>query len=131
MTGRAQALDEAGEIAHQQAGMRLAGGAEVAVHAQVDPQVAGLEPRAAACGERGRLGDLGDAEQAVVEGACLRLAAGRHRELHVIHADDRGRVACRVLARAARAHRRSTMRRAASAGVRTGMISKRTTSTTM
>src|SRR6185503_10104934 len=75
--GRAQPLDQARQIAHQQAGMGLAGGVELAVDPQMDPEGAGLEPRAAPRGERGRLRDLRNAEQPIVEGARLRLAARR------------------------------------------------------
>ncbi|MFD0540555.1 hypothetical protein ACFQY7_48875 [Actinomadura luteofluorescens] len=48
------------------------------------------EPGSAAPRERGRLGDLGEAEDAAVEGAEPVLAAGRGRELDVVHASDHG-----------------------------------------
>jgi len=54
----------------------------------VDLDRAALEPGPAAGRERRGLGELGDPEQARVERAGLRLAAGRHGELHVIDPDD-------------------------------------------
>ena len=76
------------ETADQQARVSFPRGAEVGVHAQVDLDRAALEPGPAAGRERRGLGQLGDPQQSRVEGARLRLAAGGHRELHVIDADD-------------------------------------------
>jgi hypothetical protein len=54
----------------------------------MDLDRAALEPGPAAGREHRGLGQLGDPEQSGVEGARVRLAPGRHGELHVIDADD-------------------------------------------
>ena len=88
VAGAPELFDQRVEPGDQQARVGLPRRAEVGVHAQVDLDRAALEPGPAASRERRRLGQLGDPEQARVEGARLRLAAGRHGELHVIDADD-------------------------------------------
>ena len=72
------------EVLDDQGRMRLARRAEVRLDAQVDLEGAAFEPAAAALGEDGRLLHFRDAEHALVEGAGLGLATGRHRQLHVI-----------------------------------------------
>lgn len=64
--------------------MRLARGPEVGLDAEVDLQRAGPHPQAAARGQDRRLGDLGHAQDAEVEGPARVLAAGRYRELYMV-----------------------------------------------
>ena len=68
--------------------MRLAGGPKLLLHAQMEGHRAIAEPRAPATGQLGRLGELVQAQDAAVEGARLRLAARRHRQLHVVNGID-------------------------------------------
>src|SRR4029079_532818 len=77
------------QIAHAQARMRLARGTKFGIHAEMDPDVAPLEPRATALAEFWRFHDLGDSEQPPVELARSLLAARRHRELNMVDSDDR------------------------------------------
>ena len=64
--------------------MRLAGGTEVVLDADMDLQPPGPEPGAAAGREGRRLGHLGHAEDVAVEPAQQVLAAGRAGDLHVV-----------------------------------------------
>ena len=64
--------------------MRLAGRAEVLLHAQVQLDAMTAEPAAAAGREHGRLGYFGQAEHAAVEVPQCVLAARRAGQLHVV-----------------------------------------------
>ena len=67
--------------------MRLSGGTEVGIDADMEFETPGLEPRATAAGERGRLPNLGNSEDPRIELARRVLTARRHRELNVVYAD--------------------------------------------
>lgn len=68
--------------------MRFLRGPELGFDAQMQLEVARLEPHAAAPGEIFGLGHFGEAEQTRVEVAGLVFFAGRHGELHVIERED-------------------------------------------
>ncbi len=72
------------QAADQQARMRLAGRAEVLLHAKVQLDAMAAEPAAAAGGEHGRLGQFPKAQHPAVEVAQCVLAAGRAGQLHVM-----------------------------------------------
>src|SRR5262245_59324307 len=69
--------------------MRLAGGDERLLHADVELHVAGAEPGAAARAKRRRVRQLDHLEKADVEGARLLLAARRRGDLDVVEAENR------------------------------------------
>jgi hypothetical protein len=68
--------------------MSLARRSKVRVHAEVDFQLAALEPAATARGEIGGFQNLRNAQNLRKERASARLPAGRHRELYVIETND-------------------------------------------
>jgi len=70
--------------------VRLAGGSEVPLDAEVDVEAApALEPHPAAAGEIGRLRHLPEPEGVRIEAPRLSLLALGHGELHVVEADER------------------------------------------
>ena len=77
------------QVVDDQAGMRLAGGRERLLDADVELLLADAEPAAAARPQRLRLRQLLEAEQLAVERARRRLAPGRRRDLDVVDPDDR------------------------------------------
>src|SRR5207244_13646801 len=72
------------EPGHEQAGMRLARGPEVLLHAEVELHAVAAEPAAAARGQRGRLRYLVQPEHVAVELAERWLAARWAGQLHVM-----------------------------------------------
>src|SRR5512138_1154694 len=68
--------------------MGLTRRAEIGLDAEVKLHDACLEPRAAALCQLWRLGELGEAEHARVEGARRCLAAGRHGDLNMVDGAD-------------------------------------------
>ena len=70
--------------------MRLAGGGEIGLDADVELLGAHLEPDAAAAPERLRFRDLVQPEQLAEEAARGGLAAGGGRQLNVVDAVDHG-----------------------------------------
>lgn len=69
-------------------GMRLGGGPEIGLDAEVDTHRLGLEPAAASLGEVRWLGHLGDTEEALVEVRGAFLAAWWHGQLHMVDTAD-------------------------------------------
>src|SRR5580765_5605552 len=88
VSGRPELPNEDGELSHQQPRVGLPGRSEVRIDAEVNLEVAALEPGSAAFRERGGLRHLGDPEQPRVELPRRVLATGGHRELNMIDADD-------------------------------------------
>ena len=68
--------------------MGLGGGLELRVDAEMELDAGGLEPAAAPPCQLVRLGNLGDAEQPLVEGDGVDLPASGHGELDVVESDD-------------------------------------------
>ena len=87
--GGRQAVAERVEIVDEQRGVGLAGRTEVGLDAEVHLDRSVVEPAAAARREVGRLGDVRDAEEPVVERDRRVLLARRHRQLDVIDRADR------------------------------------------
>src|SRR6185295_12559870 len=88
----AQRGDERRETVHAKTRMRLARRTKLRIHAEVDPDVALLEPRATALSELRRLRHFRNSKQSTVELARRLLAPGGHRELHMIDPFDRHRL---------------------------------------
>ncbi len=77
------------EVGGHEAGVRLERRDERLLDADVQFLAAGSEPATAAGRKRLGLRQLFETEQRTVEGTCLRLAAGRRRDLHMVDAGDR------------------------------------------
>jgi hypothetical protein len=91
LAGRPEPLDQPVEVGDQDAGVALAGGAEVVLDTQVQLQATGGEPRATPRGEHRWLGDLGHPQDAHEEGPGGLLLAGRHGQLGVVQPLEHGR----------------------------------------
>ena len=74
--------------------MALAPRAKVVLQPQMQLQGAALIPRAAAPDERGRLGNLGQAQHAAVKVFRALLLTARRRHLHVVEAEHHRRCIC-------------------------------------
>src|SRR5690606_31372565 len=77
-----------GQIADQQRGVGLAGGPETFLHTQMDLDLAVVEPAAAPIPEALGLLELGDAQDALVEGDGLLLLPRRHGQEDVVEPED-------------------------------------------
>ncbi|GAB3756208.1 hypothetical protein GCM10028864_38050 [Microlunatus parietis] len=88
-TGRRQPLRERVQIPDPDRRVGLAGRPEVVLDAEVQFVAGAAEPAAAAGGERGRLRDLGQAEQVGVVRAGGGLGVGRAGEQDVVQHDHR------------------------------------------
>jgi hypothetical protein len=84
-----QSLLEGTQILDHETWMRLAGGGERLLDADMQLLRPDPEPAAAARPQRIGLRQLLETEQLPVERACGPLAAGGRRNLHVVDADDR------------------------------------------
>ena len=86
----AQPVSPGIQMADQHARMRLAGRAEVLLHAQVQLDAVAAEPAAAAGREHGRLRYLTEVQDAAIKVTQRVLAAGRAGQLNVMdHRDPR------------------------------------------
>jgi len=72
-SGGARPGEEGVEVGHHQSHVRLAGGTEVILHAEVKFNAISFEPASASPGEVLRLGDFGKTEHACVEDARIIL----------------------------------------------------------
>src|SRR3954467_645929 len=86
--GAGQALGELVERVDLERRVRLRGGLEVLLHADVELLPADLEPHAAAASQRLRLLELREAEHPAAERPRLVLAVRRRRDLDVIETGD-------------------------------------------
>src|SRR5690606_31015478 len=84
IAGGLQACRQCIQVGPQQPGVRLAGGPEVLLYAEVQLDAVAGEPAAAPPGQGGWLRLLGQAEDADVEGPRRVLGSGRAGELYVV-----------------------------------------------
>src|SRR5665213_1743867 len=87
--GAAQPFEQRFEPGTTHGRVRLTLRDEERIDANVELHWSTTKPRTAATGKFGRLGNLFHSQDAAVECARLRLAAGRHRKLHVIEREKR------------------------------------------
>jgi len=81
-------FNECGEIVNNEGGMRFARGAIVRFDAEVKLHIPGCEPRTAAPGEFGWLGEFDEAEHIDIKRAGFFFFSGGHGKLDVIDGKD-------------------------------------------
>jgi hypothetical protein len=84
---RAEAFERR-SICQPQAWMRLLRGAKLCLYTNVDLLCSALKPAPSARGQRRRLRDLFEPEQATIECSRFCLASRRRRELNVVDSDE-------------------------------------------
>src|ERR1700677_2398138 len=89
VSGCPAARHQPGKVRDDEPRMSLARRAEFAFHAEMNLELTALEPAATALRHVGRFWNFGNSEHTVIELACLLLAAGRHRQLHMVETSYR------------------------------------------